>query len=210
VNTVRRARSRADDQHILDGPGGLEPTINLLVTVLADDPSPGADLALGGYVVLRRDQQIKEGLRSFAEPVLPRPFHQQTPVISDRSTSRMDFSDDHAAGVVIVPVHVDQVLEAQTLIERVWADVKDPGRAFITPETSEADGWREREKMRRRDRTRLEHGYLLGCVPGDHDPGHVRTPISDQVLANREARRNVVKTILSETKERQPFIRRVK
>jgi hypothetical protein len=112
-------------------------------------------------------------------------------------------------GVVIVAVHVNQIFKTQVLIKRVWTDMKNPGGTFIAPESSKSNWWCEREEMRCGDCTQLEHCHLLRCVPGNHDPGQICTPISDQVLANCETRRDIIKPVLRETEMGQMFIHRI-
>jgi hypothetical protein len=108
------------------------------------------------------DKQIKEHLASAGQPMHPRPFYQQAPIVHHRTALRVDLSDNRAAGIVVIAIHVDQVFEArcQTYFpgERLRAinRFRDLSGQIKQQEKLIIAGTHQRLKARRRGRRMLK------------------------------------------------------
>jgi hypothetical protein len=197
-------RFRGDDDHGCLARTVLEVAVNLLVIETADNPSAGTDLALIRHIVVPRDQEIKEGLVGAGRAILPRALDQQPRVVQRRTLLRKDFSDNRAAGIVVVTINVDKVAEPRTFVERVLAHMKNPCWPTEAEPTNKARGWREREDVSCCDFSCGEYHHLSRCVTRDGDPGHVCLTIPNQIVADREAFGDILKVVQRESKSSQP------
>jgi hypothetical protein len=137
--------------------------------------------------------------------VHPRPLHQQVSIICHHIAFRLDLSDNCTASVVVVAVHVDQIFKARVFVECLGADMKYPSQAIVALQASKADGWRERKDVRGCDRARFEQHHLFRCVASNNNPRHIRTTVTDQVLANRKARWHIIEPEFCKAWTRQSF-----